>query len=106
MAKGNRIDCFPRYKENWTDHAEFPVARCHPQDLQQNSGFSLFCNAFPDAHDVPTLITEFLVSAVAESTEEGAVDVHERLVADAEYMAQMHVLVSPLTLNIALLTML
>ena len=66
----------------------------------------LFCNSFPDAHDVPTLITEFLVSAAAESNEQGAMDVHERLVADSEYMAQMHILVSPLTLNIALLTML
>jgi hypothetical protein len=66
----------------------------------------LFSNSFPNAHDAPTLISEFLVSAAAESPEPGSVDVHERLLSDTEYMAQMHVLVSPLTPNIALLTIL
>ena len=64
----------------------------------------LFHDAFPNAHDTPTLISEFLVSAAAESGGTGSMDVHARLLADAEYMAQMHTLVSFPTLDIALLT--
>jgi hypothetical protein len=57
----------------------------------------LFSNSFPDAHETLTLISGLLVSAAAESPKSGSVDVHERLLSDAEFMAQMHVLVSPLT---------
>jgi len=68
----------------------------------------LFSNSFPDAHDALTLISGLLVSAAAESPKPGAVDIHECLLCDAEYMAKMHVLVSScsLTQNIILLKIL
>ena len=59
----------------------------------------LFHNSFLDAHDIPVLISKFLVSMAAKSPMPVAVDIHECLLADVEYMDQMHILVSPLTLK-------
>ena len=62
----------------------------------------LFHNSFPDAHDVPALVNESLVSAAVECPEPGSLEVHERLLADVEYMGQMQVLVSPVTWNFSI----